>query len=152
MTGLKKKKIICFSCCYIKNIVYIWSYKFREKQNIMRKEFKTVLKNEDFILENFKKETDEIILSKKIKITWLINPQFEDWGVRYWRTTFMTFKAEVVLKNIKTDIERKVEFDEGSQNYELEINEDKYKMRMDFLITKVEINRETKTAVAFVQG
>lgn len=127
-------------------------YKFREKQNIMRKEFKTVLKNEDFILENFKKETDEIILSKKIKITWLINPQFEDWGVRYWRTTFMTFKAEVVLKNIKTDVERKVEFDEGSQNYELEINEDKYKMRMDFLITKVEINRETKTAVAFVQG
>lgn len=117
----------------------------------MRLEFTDTLKGDLIDIIGFKLGENEQINSKLCIIDWTLEIKCSTNGVKYWETVIKKFKIELTIGDITTLQGRKVEFDEGSDEYEIEINKDDYKMSSDFTISSIEIDRKLKTVNAFIK-
>ena len=116
----------------------------------MKHEFKTTLKGDDIQLSSMPLEKGEEIKSIECIVKWLVEPQIEEWGIRYWRPAIVSFECLISILDEKGE-ERKVVIPSICM-YECEIIDEKYKMKDDFTITRIEIDREKETAKAFIQS
>lgn len=117
----------------------------------MRLEFKESLKGDLIDIVGFQLGDNEQITSKLCNIDWTLEIKCSTNGVTFWETIIQKFKVELTIEDIDTREGRKVEFDEGSDEYEIEINKDDYKMSSDFTISSIEIDRKLKTVNAFIK-
>lgn len=114
-------------------------------------EFKENLKGEFVEITGFNLQEKEEIISKECYLEWSLDPRCSTNGVSLWLSYITKFRVTLIIKNEETEEERKVEFDEGSDEYEIEINKDDYKMSSDFTISSIEIDRKLKTVNAFIK-
>lgn len=115
----------------------------------MKNEFKTTLKGDDIQMSSMPIKKGEEIKSIECVVKWSIDLCVEEWGVRYWRTQIDSFECTIIIEG--TEGERKVII-QSICMYECEINDSEYKMKEDFTITRIEIDREKLTATAFIQS
>ena len=114
----------------------------------MKHEFENTLKGDDIQLSSKPIEDGEEITNIECKIKWSIEPQVETWGIRYWRPVMNSFEYTITIQG---EQERKTIIPSVCM-YECEINDDQYKMKDDFMITRIEIDREKEKATAFIQS
>lgn len=104
-------------------------------------------------INDFKELGDnEQIIKAECVIDWFIEPVFTKRGIDHWNVTMKKFNCILKIEDIDTREERSIEFDNGSNNYDMDINLDDYKMTYDFLITKIKINRQDVHAIAYING
>ena len=114
-------------------------------------EFKDTLKGNDVEITGFNLQENEEIISKECYLEWSLDPRCSTNGVSLWNSYITKFKVTLIIKNEETENERTVVFDDGSDDYEININTDEYKMSSDFIISSIEIDRKSKTVHAFIK-
>lgn len=117
----------------------------------MNLQFKTILSDKEIEILNFKDLSEnEEITSTQCSIDWRVEPIIESFGIKFWNISMLKFHCKVEIKDNETLKERCVMFDDNSDNYTLEMVTENYKMKNDFVISDIVIDRKNKTAKAYI--
>ena len=117
----------------------------------MKLEFETKLEGDDVSFTTDPLKQNQQIKSIECKIKWHIDPTGGSYGIKFWHTSLDSFSIEIVLEDIDTHEEESIKFDSFYEDYDLKINADDYRMKDDFIITEIVIDKGGKSATAFIQ-
>ncbi len=114
-------------------------------------EFETKLNGGDISFTKDPFKENQQIKSIECVIKWHIDPTGGSYGIKFWNLCLNSFRVEMVVEDIDTQEEESVIFDSFYEEYELDINTDDYRMKDDFIITEIEIDKNGKSAIAYIQ-
>lgn len=116
----------------------------------MKLEFESVLKTNNIsIIDDTPCKIKEI-KSIECKLKWSIDPTGGTYGIKFWHCILESFSIEMILIDIETREEETIQFDSLHLDYDMKIDMDGYKMKDDFILTEVTIDKNKRTVEAIL--
>ena len=116
----------------------------------MELQFKNTISG-DYVVIDYPLKENQTILLKECTINWSLNPQIEDWGVRYWRAIMQNFVCTIKIQTIGEEMPEIIVID-SLNFFDMKIESDNYRMHMDYCILNIEIDRIKNKAIGYING
>lgn len=117
----------------------------------MKTEFESTLKDNDVTLIGHPLTENQQILSIEVKLKWSIDPTGGSYGFKFWHCILESFELEMTIEDIDSREKEIIQFDSHHLDYEMDIDLDNYRMKDDFIITDVEIDKSENKVIAIIQ-